>query len=86
MTETIENEFLPEEVTYIYEAKGAWNRVVNRFSENSPDQTKWVFETDFRCTGFLRILALFMPSMFRNQSQKDMRRFKEFAESQARNT
>ncbi len=80
MTETIETESLPEEVTYSYEAKGAWNRAVNRFLEHSPNQTKWVFETEFRCNGILRILAFFMPSMFRNQSLKDIRRFKEFAE------
>ncbi len=36
MTETIETESLPEEVTYSYEAKGAWNRAVNRFLEHSP--------------------------------------------------
>lgn len=85
MTETLESESLPEELAFIYEAKCAWNRVVNRFLKNSPTQTKWVFETEFRCTGFLRILALIMPRMFKNESQKDMQRFKEFAESQSIN-
>jgi hypothetical protein len=78
--ETMESRHLPEEVTCVYEAKGAWNRVANRFVEISPAQTRWVFETEFRCEGLLKILSLLAPGMFRRSSLKEMGRFKQFVE------
>lgn len=84
MTETVESNNLPDEYTVTYEAKGAWNRVVNRFIEERPDTTKWVFETEFKCSGFLRVMAFLMPGMFKKQSLKDLRNFKEFAENGAK--
>lgn len=78
--ETIESKHLPEEVTCTYEAKGAWNRVANRFLEVSPARTRWVFETEFRCRGILKIMSVLAPGMFRKASLKEMNRFKKFAE------
>lgn len=80
MVETIESKRLPEEIIYTYEAKGAWNRVVNRFEEIGPDRTRWLFEAEFKCGGVLRIASLFMPGMFRKASSKEMARFKAFVE------
>ena len=82
MAETIEARNLPDEFTAIYEAKGAWNRVENRFVETGPSQAKWIFDTEFRCGGMLKVMAFFMPGMFKRSSIKDMQRFKAFAESQ----
>ncbi len=82
MVETIESKNLPEEMNCIYIAPGAWNRVIYRFAEIGPSETRWEFETEFRCTGFLRIMAFLMPSIFRKASLKDMTSFKRFAESQ----
>ena len=48
-------------------------------------ETRWEFETEFRYTGFLRIMALLTPGMFRRALLKDMTNFKRFAESQNTN-
>ncbi len=82
MVETIESKNLPEEMTCIYNSPGAWNRVINRFAEIGPNETRWEFECEFRCTGFVRILAFLMPGMFQKASLKDMTSFKRFVESQ----
>ena len=79
MVETIESTNLPEEMTCTYVAPGAWNRVVYRFTERGPNETHWEFDTEFRCGGFLRIMALLMPGMFRRASLRDMTSFKRFA-------
>ncbi len=86
MVETIESKNLPEEMTCLYTPTGAWNRVIYRFAESGPSETRWEFETEFRCTGVLRIMAFLMPGMFRKASLKDMTNFKRFAESQVGNT
>ncbi len=82
MIETIESKNLPEEMTCTKVAPRAWNRVINRLVELGPNETRWVFESEFRCTGFLRILAFLMPGMFCKASLNDMKKFKKFAESQ----
>ena len=82
MVETIESSKLPDEITCIYEAAGAWNRVRYRFAEIGAHKTLWEFDSEFHCTGFLRFMALIMPGMFRKASLKDMVAFKQFAESQ----
>ena len=83
MVETIESTNLSEEMTCTYVAPGAWNRVTYRFTESGPDETHWEFDTEFRCTGVLRLMALLTPGMFRRTSWKDMTSFKTFAESQS---
>ena len=85
IVETIETRNLPDELVCIYEAKGAWNRVVNRFVEIGPDQTRWEFETEFRCTGIVKLMSVLMPGMFRKASMKEMESFKAFAESEHAN-
>jgi len=80
IVETIESRNLPQEITCTYAAKGAWNRVANRFVEISPTRTRWVFETEFRCTGMLKLLSTITPGMFRKASLKEMNSFKRFAE------
>ena len=82
MVETIESTNLPEEMTCTYIAPGAWNRVIYLFSERGPAVTGWEFDTEFRCTGLLRILALLTPGMFQRASRRDMTGFKTFAEVQ----
>ena len=82
MIETVERRSLPDELVCIYEAKNAWNRVVNRFIEINKNKTMWVLMTEFRCTGFLRVLTFLVPSIFKKASIYDMKAFKCFAESQ----
>lgn len=80
MVETIESKRLPHEMTCTYEARGAWNRVVNRFLEVAPDRTRWVFESECRFSGAFRIVAFLMPGMFRKASLREMSAFRKFAE------
>ena len=81
MMETVASRNMPDEFTGVYEARGAWNRVLNRFIELGPNQTRWIFESEFRCSGFLKIMTFLMPGMFKKASLKDMRQFKKFAEN-----
>ena len=81
--ETVESSNLPEEFICTYEAQGAWNRVVNRFAEISPEKTLWEFDAEFRCRGMLKLLSMIMPGMFKEASQKEMHAFKRFAEENA---
>jgi uncharacterized protein YndB with AHSA1/START domain len=81
MIETIERRALPEEFTATYEANGVWNRVTNRFYETDAGQTRWVVENEFRFSGWVRILSLFVRGSFRAQTKQNMMDFKAFAES-----
>jgi carbon monoxide dehydrogenase subunit G len=80
MIETIEKRELPDEFTSTYEAKGVWNYNANRFYEDGPDKTRWVLDTDFRFSGFMKLMAFFMPGSFKKETMKTMMAFKRFAE------
>ncbi len=80
MTETIETRNLPDEFTAIFEAKNVWNRSANRFTEVGPNQTRWVNDNEFRLSGLMWVMGLFMGGTFRKQTLADMNRFKAFAE------
>lgn len=81
MIETILVRNLPDEFSGTYEADGVENEVRNYFSEDGENKTHWVTEVEFKFKGFMRIIAFFMPSMFRKQTLQFMKNFKEFAES-----
>ena len=80
MVETVTARNLPDELSGTYEAKGAWNNVVNRFSEIGAEKTLWKTENEFICSGFMRIMAFLMPSGFKKETWKNMESFKRFAE------
>ncbi len=80
MVETIVTRDLPDTFTATYEAKGVWNLVENQFIEKDEQTTIWQLSTEFKTKGFIRLLAIFAPGMFRKQTQKDMNNFKTFAE------
>ena len=81
MVETIVVRNPPEEFSATYEAKGVWNRVDNRFIDLHDRRTQWSVESQFKCGGFMRIIALLMPGMFRKETRKYMQQFKQFAEN-----
>lgn len=81
MTEKIVSKNLPDEFSFTYESKGVWNRCVNRFVVISPEETRWDMESEFRCSGFMKLMTLLAPGMFRKQTLADMNRFKAFAEA-----
>ena len=80
MIETITERNLPQNFAGTYETKGVWNQVANHFAEQA-GKTTWTMNTVFKCSGFLRVMAFFMPGMFKKQTTADMLRFKYFAEN-----
>jgi uncharacterized protein YndB with AHSA1/START domain len=82
MTETVLLSKPPETYSATYEAQKVWNRVDNTLTALDNNRTRWTMDCEFRCGGFLWLIALLMPSAFRKQSLKDMQRFKDFAERQ----
>ena len=81
MVETITVKNIPDEFSGIYEAKGVWNEVKNYFYEVDKNTTKWVSENEFRCSGFMKIIAFFMPGSFKKETMKYLEYFKEFSEN-----
>ena len=79
MIETIESYNMPDSMVTIYEAGSVWNRNENRFIEDG-SATRWEMDCEFRCGGFMRIMAFVMPGAFKRQTQKMMNDFKFFAE------
>jgi hypothetical protein len=82
MIETITARNFPEEFSATYEAHKVWNLIENRFIENGPEKTHWILDTEFKCGGMVRIMALLMPGMFKKNTFTFMNRFKDFAENQ----
>ena len=64
-----------------YEAKGVWNEMKNYFYKVDKNTTKWVSENEFRCSGFMKIIAFFMPGSFKKETMKYLEYFKEFTEN-----
>ena len=81
MVETITRKELPDAFDFTYEAKGVWNEMKNSFIELSPNRTKWISHSEFRFSGFMKIVGFLMPGSFKKQSQTALDRFKAFAES-----
>ena len=85
MIETVTRRDLPDEFSGTYETEGVWNLMNNRFSEEGPDRTRWIAETEFRCSALkMRLMFIFMRFLFTRQTLKGLRDFKTFAESEGR--
>lgn len=80
MVETITDNRFPAGLTATYEANGVWNEVVNRFDETAGGHTRWTMESEFQCKGVMRVMSFLMPGVFKKESLKQMRNFKDFAE------
>jgi hypothetical protein len=81
MIETITNRNFPDEFSGTYEAKGVWNLQENFFKETGENNTEWMTISEFRCSGFMKIICWLMPGAFKKQTLKFMKRFKDFAEN-----
>ncbi len=83
MVETITRRELPDEFSGTYETEGVWNLMNNRFREEGPGHTRWIAETEFRCTQLkMRLMFIFMRFLFTRQTMQSLRDFKTFAESE----
>lgn len=83
--ETTLSDNLPDEMTVEYKWKGVRNIIRNSFLKTGQDQTLWQTSSEFRFSGLMKIISLFMRSGFEEQSQIMMNNFKRFAEN-ARST
>lgn len=81
MIETITENDLPNRFVATYESGGVWNIVENDFSENPDGSTHWHIDTEFRCTGLLKVMTWVAPGMFKKQTVKMQTDFKAFAEN-----
>ena len=85
MIETITERNLPEEFSGTYETEGVWNLMKNRFEEDGPDRTRWIAESEFRCSGLkMKLMTFFLRPMFTRTTLKSLRDFKAFAEGEGR--
>jgi carbon monoxide dehydrogenase subunit G len=80
MIETVITRNLPHEFTGSYEAKGGYNIVKNKFVKLSGTRTKHITEHEFRFKGFMKVIAFLFSGMFKKQSMKYLKAFKEFVE------
>lgn len=81
--ETIEDRVMPERLIAIYTTKGMWNRCEQYLEETPQGTTIWRQENEFRCSGMMmKLMTMLMPFMFKRETEKQMRAFKEFAEAQ----
>ena len=82
--ETILENKLPQQLTALYEHKHMINTMTHHFSE--ADKQKTIYSVEIHYTKFIgiipKLMALFMPSLFRKQIQQSMESFKIFAEQQ----
>lgn len=81
LIETIEKSNLPKKLFTTYETKGVFNRQKNYFEEITENTTSWISDNEFEFSGFMKIIALLMPSSFKDQSYNFMKDFKAFAEN-----
>ncbi len=82
MIETITEKDLPREFSATYETKGVCNLVSNHFQAEGENKTRYSTDQEFQFTGFMKLMALFMPGAFKKQTLLHMKAFKAFAENE----
>lgn len=83
MIETVVNRNFPDSFDATYETKGVKNYLYNKFEEIDETTTKWSMTSDFRFSGFYKLMGWLMPGAFKKETGKTMNKFKEFAEKSA---
>lgn len=81
MIETITVHNNPDAFSATYEADGVWSLIEHRFVDVGESKTRWILDSEFKCSGIARPMAFFMPGMFKKQTLTFMNRFKDFAET-----
>lgn len=83
LLETILESNLPHEKTALYEHKHMTNTQTTRFKELGDNRTQYLSEVEYtQFNGFMiKLMARMFPGKFKEQSQKWLNQFKEFAET-----
>ncbi|WP_127846430.1 SRPBCC family protein [Psychroflexus aestuariivivens] len=80
MTEIITKKNMPEEWHAEYESLGIQSSQKNYFKIISEGETEWVSESEFKFSGFMKIVAKLMPEIFKKRSKMIQEDFKDFIE------
>lgn len=81
MIETITRLDAPQEFNATYDAKGVFNIQENYFKEVSGHKTQWISDNEFKFSGFMKLIGLFLPGAFKKQTNQYMSDFKNFVEN-----
>lgn len=81
MVETIVKNNLPELKEVTYEAKNVFNKHKTQLETIDENSTKMTVENHFKFSGFMKLIAFFMPTAFRKQTMKYLNDFKNFVEN-----
>ena len=80
MVETITKRVFPKKLHVTYEAPGVYNVQKHYFEEEPNNSTLWISDTEFKFSGFMRIIGFVLPGSFKRQTRQYMKDFKAFAE------
>lgn len=71
---------LPDSVDYLYEARGVVNPCHNTFEDLPDGKTRWTMDTEFRFSGLMAFLSLFMRGSFYKETERSMNAYKQWVE------
>ena len=81
MVETIVANELPNEFHATYETVGVYNMQKNWFTEMEDGKTRWLSESEFKFSGLMILMGIFMRGAFPKQTLQTMQNFKAFVEA-----
>jgi len=81
LTETVTERRDPDFLAASYESRHGSTLNVNHFEAIDDNTTRWSSWCNFRFTGAMRFLSLFLAGSIRKRTQGDMERFKLMVES-----
>ena len=81
MIETITKCDLPKHWHAKYTSKGLVSYQYNYFESRGENKTYWKTTSEFKFSGFMRIVGKVLPGLFKKRSETVMKDFKLFAET-----
>ena len=81
MKERIVHIDLPHVYQVEYSADKVLNLQRNLFERAENNSTRWISHNEFRFSGAMKLFTWMIPGLFKKQTYKYMKQFKEFAES-----
>jgi hypothetical protein len=80
MIETIIKKNLPKEWHGKYSSKGIESIQKNYFEDLNENQTKWTSYSEFKFSGFMKVISKLLPEIFKKRSVLVQKDFKAFIE------
>jgi hypothetical protein len=80
MTETIIKKDLPQQWHGKYKAKGMESLQKNYFEAINEHETKWTCHSEFKFSGFMKLVSKLLPDIFKKRSKLVQQDFKAFIE------